>query len=274
MIRNWFRRRSAKDTSWVRCPHCAEILGAEAVAKLLHVCPACGFHHPLPMRERIALLCDEGSFEAEDRTLLPRDPLRWKLGRGYGDDLAAARKGTDSDEVLIAGVGRLDGRALDVAVSEPGFLFGTFGAVAGERLCRSMERAAAARRPFLLVASGGEPRHMDGLAAGAQLSRLADHRAALYAAAAPFVAVLTPPLPTSGLLALATSADLVCAEPVPGFLGDPGRGSSSGGLSHASAHSDGKGTGALVDAGLVDEVVPRASLRSHLARVLALLGAG
>lgn len=253
MIRDWFRRRREKDASWVRCPRCAEILDAAVVAERSRVCPACAFHHPLPLPERLALLCDEGSFEVRDADLPDVDPLRWKGDRRYRDELASARKGASVDEAVRAGAARLEGRAVELAVAEPAFLGGSLGAVATERLCRAFDRAGSAGRPLVLVAAGGGPRYQEGLFGQAALPRFGDQRAALYGAAVPFVAVLVPPLPAGALLSLATSADVVLCEPVPDAPGAPG-------------------ADALVAAGLVDAIVPRAGLRAHVGRVLALLG--
>ena len=87
--------------------------------------------------------------------------------------------------------------------------------------------------------------------AQAQLARLADRRAALYGAGVPFLAVLVPPLPAQALLALATSADVVLAEPGVGESGIT--------------------TEALQEAGLVDRVVSRDLLKAELSRLVNLL---
>ena len=63
-----FRRsRGRKESDWVRCPACAEILPAADVLRQHRVCPACDHLYPLTIAERVALLLDEQSFEDLDR---------------------------------------------------------------------------------------------------------------------------------------------------------------------------------------------------------------
>ena len=245
------RRRQGKATDWLRCPGCAEILPAEDVERHLGVCPACGFHHPRPVVSRLAELCDEGSFEEQDRRLHTADLLRFKGKRKYKDRLTEARKQSGSDEALRCGRARLDGRPVVVAVVDADFLEGSLGAVAGERLVRTLARAHDDGCPAVLVVSGGGPRLGDGMLGQAQIARLADGRAALYGASVPLIAVLAPPLPEGGLLSLAVSADVVLAEP--------------------GASAEGATADALLDAGLVDRLVTRRELKAEVSALLALL---
>jgi len=254
----WRRRsRSARPSGggrdWVRCPRCVEILPADEVSRQQGVCPACGYHHPLGWDERVEGLCDAGSFEEQDQRLATEDLLRFKGAKRYKDQLAEARKASGSDEAVRAGIARLDGRQVALAVVDPEFLQGAVGAVAGERLARTLARAAANRCPAVLVLAGGAPRHAEGLIGQVQIARLADQRATLYDASVPLVAVLVPPLPDPPLLHLATSADVVLAEPADAGVGE------------------GPSAEDLREAGLVDRIVPRAELKAELSRLLSLL---
>src|ERR1700743_2026227 len=92
----------------------------------------------LTARELLAALLDAGSSRSWDDP--PADAAR---DPGYAADLAAARARTGLDESVITGAGRIGGHPVAVAVSEFGFLGGSIGVVAGERLTRAGERATA-----------------------------------------------------------------------------------------------------------------------------------
>jgi acetyl-CoA carboxylase carboxyl transferase subunit beta len=249
------RRRGRRGDSWIRCPRCAEIQPAADLQAHHGVCPACAHHHPLELDARLSLLCDADSFRSEDQGLAAEDVLRFKGERRYKDRLAQLRKGGGADEAVRAGRARLEGRPLVLAAVESGFLWGSLGCVAGERLVRAFGRAAGDGLPLVLVLSGGAPRYAEGIAAGIQLARIADQRAALYGAGVPYLALLVPPLPRQGLLSLALSADVALAEPADAPAGEP----------------DGLSGAALLEAGLVDRLVPRDRLKAELTHLLNLL---
>ncbi len=249
------KRRGRRAEPWVRCPRCAEILPEAELREQWGVCPACAHHHPLSLERRLALLCDADSFQPQDEGLIAEDVLRFKGERRYKDQLAQARKRGGADEAVVGGRARLEGRELVLAAGVPGFLAGSLGCVAGERLARAFSRAAAKRLPLVLVLGGGGPRYAEGFAAASQLARLADRRASLYGAGVAYLALLVPPLPRQGVLALATSADVALAEPA-----DP-----------PPETPEGLSGAALLRAGLVDRLVPRRRLKAELSHLLNLL---
>ena len=76
-------------------------------------------------------------------------PGRRAAGPAYAADLAAARRKTGLDESVITGTALIGGRRVAVAASEFGFLGGSIGVAAGERLARAVERATAERLPMI-----------------------------------------------------------------------------------------------------------------------------
>src|SRR5690606_15733735 len=96
-------------------------------------------------RDLIALTIDSGTWESWDEPVTDPAPL----DPAYADALAAARRRTGLDEAVITGAGRLGGRRVAVVASEFGFLGGSIGVAAAERLTRAIERATAERLPLL-----------------------------------------------------------------------------------------------------------------------------
>jgi acetyl-CoA carboxylase carboxyl transferase subunit beta len=108
----------------------------------------------LGARELIERVLDQGSWVSWDETPLELGPIPEQ----YAADLAAARKRTGLDEALITGEGRLGGRPVALILSEFGFLAGSIGVAAAERLVRAAERAGRRRLPLIASPSSGGTR--------------------------------------------------------------------------------------------------------------------
>jgi acetyl-CoA carboxylase carboxyl transferase beta subunit len=253
------RKPGPGGADWSRCPACAEILPTAQVEAGHRVCPGCGYHHPLGLAARLALILDEGSFQPQDAELVTTDLLRFKGARRYKDQLAAARKASGAAESVHAGVGQLEGRAVAVAGVDGDFLEGSLGCVAVERLSRVFRQAAKERLPAVVVTSGGRLRHAEGVVGLSQVARLSEARQRLREAGGLFISVIAAPLPTGAANAYAFSGDVNLAEPgvvAPDELDDA---------------AERRGADGLLEAGLVDRVVARADLKAELSRLIDLL---
>ena len=80
----------------------------------------------------LGTLLAPGTFRSWDET-----PADVRPDPAYAASLAAARDRTGLDESVITGEGLLAGRRVAVAASEFGFLGGSIGVAAGERLARA-----------------------------------------------------------------------------------------------------------------------------------------
>src|SRR5690606_8405847 len=89
----------------------------------------------LSARELVDLVLDAGSYRSWDTPVPPGEP-----DERYAAALAAARERTGLDEAVITGEGRLRGRRVAVVACEFGFLAGSIGVAAAERLVAAIER--------------------------------------------------------------------------------------------------------------------------------------
>src|ERR671924_165616 len=101
--------------------------------------------------DRLRALVDEGSFSPARDELASPDPLGWP---GYLESVTHL-KGAGVDESVVVGSATISGLPVEIAVFDFAFLGGSMGEVAGERLARGMERAAARRMPFVLITATG-----------------------------------------------------------------------------------------------------------------------
>ncbi len=148
----------------------------------------------------IAEVADPGSFEAWDRDVVSSDPLHFVDARPYRQRLADAAAKSGADDSVITGMARIDGRPLALVVSEFGFLGGSIGVAAGERLARAFERAQSLRIPLLAVVASGGTRMQEGTLAFLQMVKVSDAVRRFRDAGLLFVVHLSNPT-TGGVLA-------------------------------------------------------------------------
>jgi acetyl-CoA carboxylase alpha subunit len=161
------------------------------------------------------------------------------------------------------------GHEVELAAFQFRFLGGSMGEVAGERLARGFERAAARGVPFVLCTATGGARMQEGMRALVQMPKVVVARLELAHAHQPFIAVLGNPT-TGGVYASAGAlADVSVAEEgaTVGFAGPRLVQRFTGQPLRRESHS----AQAAWSCGLVDAVVPRAALRAYVRRALEVL---
>jgi acyl-CoA carboxylase subunit beta len=213
-------------------------------------------------RGLLASLLDAGTFRSWDASPAPVRP-----GPGYAADLARARRATGLDESVITGEGRLGGRRVAVAASEFGFLGGSIGVAAGERLTRAIERATAERLPLIVAPASGGTRMQEGTVAFVQMVKITAAVVAHKSAGLSYLVYLRHPTTGGVFASWASLGHLTLAEPgaLIGFLGPRVYEAL-----HGSPLPDGVQTAENLRAhGVVDAVVPCDELGAYLGRVLA-----
>jgi acetyl-CoA carboxylase carboxyl transferase subunit beta len=143
----------------------------------------------------VNLVLDEASFKRWDTA-----PLDVGATGQYAEELRAARARTGLDEAVITGEGTLRGRRVAVAVCEFGFLGGSIGVAAAERLTRCVERATAEGLPLLSAPVSGGTRMQEGTLAFVQMVKITVAVTAHKAAGLPYLVYLRHPT-TGGVLA-------------------------------------------------------------------------
>lgn len=119
------------------------------------VVPKSGYHFPLSAPGRVELLIDEGTWKQMDTDLCSTDPLGFKGAAAYKQKLVEYQKRTGLPEAVIAGVGKLNGLDISLAVMDFRFLGGSMGSVVGEVITRAIERAVEEDIPLVIVCNSG-----------------------------------------------------------------------------------------------------------------------
>lgn len=252
-----------------RCDACGETLLADVFALHHEVCPGCGHHGRLAAERWPALLLDEGTFAACDEGLGAGDPLGFRDDKAYVDRATAATRSSGHREALLSGDGRLDGRDVTLGVFVFGFMGGSMGSVVGEKLTRQFERSAQTNRPAVVLSASGGARMQEGIFSLMQMAKTVAARRLLASRGVPFVSVLLHPTTGGVAASYALLGDVNLAEPgaLVGFAGprvieQTIRQRLPEGFQRSEF---------LLEHGMVDRIVPRASLRATLSRVLGLL---
>jgi acetyl-CoA carboxylase carboxyl transferase beta subunit len=166
--------------------------------------------------EFIDILVDEGTWTSWDTDLAPveADPE-------YAEELALARAKTGLDESVLTGGASIRGHRLAILLCEFGFLGGSIGVAAGDRLTKAIRRATAERLPLLVVPTSGGTRMQEGTTAFLQMVRITaavvDHKAARL----PYLVYLRHPTTGGVFASWGSLGNLTLAEPAAliGFLG-------------------------------------------------------
>ncbi|WOX26751.1 carboxyl transferase domain-containing protein [Streptomyces solicathayae] len=137
-------------------------------------------------------------------------PIQWA---GYDNARAVASLRTGEDESVVYGTASIGGRPCVLVAFEFGFLGGSLGRAAGDRLVAAYRAAAERRIPLVsLVATGGS-RMQEGMVALMQLQRVAAETVRLREAGVAHVAVLRDPATGGGWATVGAGADVVLALP-------------------------------------------------------------
>src|SRR6202011_5668832 len=173
------------------CPGCGVALDPEVLRRHAYVCD-CGYHFRLGADAWIALIGDRGSWKERWGDVRSHDLLNWKVPKPYQATIdQLAEEGLN--EAVRTGTCTLGGRAIWLAAFDFRFVGGTLSIVAGERLARGMEQAAASGLPYLLVSASGGARMQEGVLALMQMAKVNAAGGRVHAAGVPFFSVLTDP---------------------------------------------------------------------------------
>ncbi|MEU2350321.1 carboxyl transferase domain-containing protein [Modestobacter sp. NPDC049651] len=162
------------------------------------------------------LVLDPGSWQSWDTPVPPR-----AVDDDYARELARATERTQQDEALVTGEGTLQGRRVAVVAGEFGFLAGSIGVAAAERLMTAVERATAEGLPLLASPVSGGTRMQEGTVAFLQMVGITHAIARHKEAGLPYLVYLRGPTFGGVLASWGSLGHVTIAEPgaAIGFLG-------------------------------------------------------
>jgi acetyl-CoA carboxylase carboxyl transferase subunit beta len=266
------RKREIPEGLWIKCSKCGTMIYDKELDDNQKVCAKCGHHFPIGARERINALVETCSFEEMDTDMVSVDVLKFTGVAAYTDKLQAYTQTTGLKDAVVTGIGRIGTHRVALGVMDFSFLGGSMGAVVGEKLTRLIEAATDKGLPLVIISSSGGARMYEGLFSLMQMAKTSGALAYHARNRLPYLSVLTHPTTAGVMASYASLGDLILAEPgaMIGFAGprvikDTTQAELPPGFQTAEF---------LQAHGLIDDIVPRAELKSRLDYFIGFLMTG
>ena len=256
--------------TWEQCPSCQATVYQKALEENLHVCPECGYHHRISARTRIRQLVDPETFEEFLEDLVSTDPLKFAETRTYRDRLREVRERTGEIEAVVTGKAFIRGRPVILAVMDPFFIMASMGAVVGEKITASIERATDENIPLVVVTASGGARMQEGMVSLVQMAKTSAALARMDDAGGLYIVVMTDPTTAGVAASFASLGDVHLAEPgaMIGFAGPRVIENTI----KARLPEGFQSAEFMLEHGFIDRIVERRHLRTEIARLIDYAG--
>ena len=254
---------------WIKCQSCQSLMYYKEVENQNYVCPKCGYHLRIGVKERLALLADAESFVEFDENLKPVDPLKFFDKKSYAKRIEEGKKKTGRSSSVVSGECTINGVPAQLVVFDFAFMGGSLGSVEGEKLVRAVNRAIEKKQGLIIISASGGARMQESTFSLMQMSKTSAALAKLAKEKLPYISVLTDPTMGGVSASFATLGDIIIAEPgaLIGFAGQRVIKQTIGsdlpeGFQRAEF---------LLEKGSIDMVVNRNELKNTLSDLLTLL---
>jgi len=170
----------------------------------------------LSAHDLLDLVLDTGSYRSWDAP-----PVAVPATGEYAATLAEAARRTGVDESVVTGEGTIRGRRVAVMACEFGFLAGSIGVAAAERVTSAVQRATVERLPLLAAPASGGTRMQEGTVAFLQMVKISAAIARHKSAGLPYLVYLRHPTTGGVFASWGSLGHVTVAEPeaLIGFLG-------------------------------------------------------
>lgn len=255
---------SIPDGMWIKCNTCKAIIYKKEVTEYM-LCPNCDAHFRMSPAGRIAITCDEGSFEEFDKDMEPANPMAYP---DYEEVIARAQKKSGIREAVVTGRGLIHGYPAVLAIMDSHFMMGSMGSVVGEKVARAVEYATEHRLPIIIFTTSGGARMQEGIISLMQMAKVSeavgrhDEEGLLY------VTVLTDPTTGGVTASFAMLGDIILSEPK-ALIGFAGQRVIKGTI-HQELPEGFQRAEFQLKHGFVDRIVHREKLRDELGLILKL----
>jgi len=206
---------------WKKCSNCSEIVQTSKLVESYHVCPYCDYHFRLTALERVELLTDKGSFASFADSLGTTDPLEFMDKKRYKERIEQAYEKFGKNDGTLAGIGKIGGSRVVLAVMDFQYMGGSMGVVTGEKVALVLDKAYELKVPAIVVSCSGGARMQEGILSLMQMAKTSASRLRLQKAGIPFISILTDPTTGGVAASFAMVGDVNLAEPnaLIGFAG-------------------------------------------------------
>ena len=251
---------------FVKCDGCEAHLFKGELEDGLQVCKHCGHHFRIGARERLNLLFDDSKFEELDEEVISIDPLGFSDNKPYPERLSQAKESSGLPEAIINARGTVGDHPVCAGAMDMLFIGGSMGSAVGEKVTRLIERAMSERSALVIFSASGGARMQEGTLSLMQMAKISAALAALDEARLPFISILTDPTTGGVTASFAMLGDVIIAEPkaLIGFAGPRVIEQTI----RQKLPKDFQRSEFLLEHGMIDAIVDRRELRTHIIKVL------
>jgi len=275
----WFRRKKEnlkesekKDIPsglWEKCSSCNEILYKIELDKRHSVCHHCNHHFRVSPDVYLDLIFEEGQYTELFKDLKTTDPLNFKAGKKYKNQLKTAIEKTGHLDAIRCFDGMLIDRKVILGIMNFKFIGGSMGIVVGEKVVRATVYAEENKVPLIIICASGGARMQEGALSLMQMARTSAQLAQFSKSGGLYVSLLTDPTTGGVTASFGMLGDIILAEPgaLIGFAGPRVIKQTIGedlpaGFQRAEF---------LMKKGFVDRIVPRVELKNELYNLINVL---
>ena len=275
----WFRRKEEnlkesekKDIPsglWDKCSSCNEILYKIELDKRHSVCHHCNHHFRVSPDVYLDLIFEEGQYTELFKDLKTTDPLNFKAGKKYKNQLKTAIEKTGHLDAIRCFDGMLIDRKVILGIMNFKFIGGSMGIVVGEKVVRATVYAEENKVPLIIICASGGARMQEGALSLMQMARTSAQLAQFSKSGGLYVSLLTDPTTGGVTASFGMLGDIILAEPgaLIGFAGPRVIKQTIGedlpaGFQRAEF---------LMKKGFVDRIVPRVELKNELYNLINVL---
>lgn len=257
---------------WQKCDQCDTMLYERELEENLKVCHHCGMHFYITGGERLQSLVEPGSFQEMHADMTSVDTLEFTGVASYKSKLDASRQKTGLNDAVTTGLARIGKHEIALAIMNFRFIGGSMGAVVGEKITRVIEIGTRKKLPVIVISASGGARMYEGMFSLMQMAKTCAALAYHARAKLPYISVLTNPTYAGVMASYASVGDLIIAEPGAsiGFAGarvikDTTQAELPPGFQTSEF---------LMNAGLIDAIVPRNEMKAKMEFYLDFLQGG
>lgn len=254
------------DGMWVKCRFCGALIYKKEMDEF-KICPKCGGHFRISAKERLAITCDEGTFEEFDADMTSKNPMGYP---DYDKLIARMQAKTGLKEAVVTGKCRINGYETVIAVMDSNFMMASMGSVVGEKITRAVECASENNLPIVIFTASGGARMQEGIISLMQMAKTSaavrrhSDKGLLY------LTVMTDPTTGGVSASFANLGDIILAEPK-ATIGFAGRRVIEGTINE-KLPDDFQSAEFQLHHGFVDRIVERKDMKNAISAVFKLHG--
>ena len=272
----WFRRkdqnintptkRDTKEGMWVKCPDCGEVVYSNLLISTYYLCSSCSYHFNYSSQQYIDLLLDKEDRVNIGNNIFSNDPLKFSGLKEYKEQLEIAQNKTETNDAIMAFVGKINNLPLVLATLNFSFIGGSMGSVVGEVIGQSIDYAYEKKIPLLIISASGGARMQEGAISLMQLAKTSSKMARFSKNGGLYISLLTNPTMGGASASFSMQGDIIIAEPnaLIGFAGQRVIKQTIGeDLPKGFQKSE-----FLLKKGFIDHIIPRNKLKNNISNLI------